>query len=44
LKTRIIARHQQVVRVDREERLPLAPKTEQSLIARIKTSLPGLML
>src|SRR5271169_1719708 len=29
VKTRIIARHQQVVRVDREVRLPLSPKVEE---------------
>jgi rfaE bifunctional protein kinase chain/domain len=42
MKTRVIARHQQVVRVDREERRPLPPSLEQSLIARIKVSLPRL--
>jgi rfaE bifunctional protein kinase chain/domain len=42
LKTRIIARHQQVVRVDREERAPLGPAVEQLLIRRIKASLPRL--
>jgi D-beta-D-heptose 7-phosphate kinase/D-beta-D-heptose 1-phosphate adenosyltransferase len=42
MKTRVIARHQQVVRVDREERGPLRPALEQSLIARIKASLPRL--
>ena len=42
MKTRVIARHQQVVRVDREERRPLRPALEQSLIARIKASLPRL--
>lgn len=42
LKTRIIARHQQVVRVDRERRDPLARSLEQTLIARIKAALPRL--
>jgi D-beta-D-heptose 7-phosphate kinase/D-beta-D-heptose 1-phosphate adenosyltransferase len=42
MKTRIIARHQQVVRVDREERAPLPPALEQSLIRRVKASLPRL--
>src|SRR3989304_8021138 len=42
MKTRIIARHQQVVRVDREERRPLSSALEQALIARIKASLPRL--
>jgi D-beta-D-heptose 7-phosphate kinase/D-beta-D-heptose 1-phosphate adenosyltransferase len=42
IKTRIIARHQQVVRVDREERAPLSGKLEQSLIARIKNGLSRL--
>jgi len=42
MKTRVIARHQQVVRVDREERIPLPPALEQSLIRRIKTGLPRL--
>jgi rfaE bifunctional protein kinase chain/domain len=32
VKTRIIARHQQVVRVDRERREPLLPKTEERLL------------
>ena len=39
VKTRIIARHQQVVRVDREQRQPLAGALEQSLIRRIKSML-----
>jgi D-beta-D-heptose 7-phosphate kinase/D-beta-D-heptose 1-phosphate adenosyltransferase len=42
MKTRVIARHQQVVRVDREERRPLPAALEQSLIARIKASLSKL--
>jgi rfaE bifunctional protein kinase chain/domain len=32
VKTRIIARHQQVVRVDHERREPLLPKTEERLL------------
>src|SRR5579862_6136622 len=40
LKTRIIARHQQVVRVDRERRDPLAKPLEEALIARVKSALP----
>src|SRR5713226_8479822 len=35
VKTRIIARHQHVVRVDREKRAPLAKKTEERLIRQI---------
>ena len=32
IKTRIIARHQQVVRVDRERREPLRPETQEKLL------------
>ena len=39
IKTRIIARHQQVVRVDRERREPLAKQTEERLIRRLLASL-----
>src|SRR5712692_3726812 len=42
VKTRIIARHQQVVRVDREKRAPLAPRTEDRLIRAIKARLARL--
>lgn len=42
VKTRIIARHQQVVRVDREERTPLKPAVEEALIRAVKLSLPHL--
>ena len=42
MKTRIIARHQQVVRVDREERHSLSAALEQSLISRIKAGLSRL--
>src|SRR5712691_9594404 len=38
-KTRIIARHQQMVRVDREKREPLEENTQERLIRRIKASL-----
>jgi len=41
-KTRIIARQQQVVRVDRERRAPLKSSLEQTLISRIKVALPRL--
>jgi len=39
VKTRIIARHQQIVRVDREHRAALAKGVEERLIRRIKASL-----
>lgn len=39
VKTRIIARHQQVVRVDREKRAPLGPETEERLIRRVIAAL-----
>jgi rfaE bifunctional protein kinase chain/domain len=42
LKTRIIARHRQIVRVDRERRDALSASLEQTLIARIKAALPRL--
>lgn len=42
LKTRIIARHQQIVRVDRERRDPLSRPLEEKLIARIKAASPKL--
>jgi len=35
VKTRIIARHQQVVRVDREKRAPLSGDTQERLIRRL---------
>jgi D-beta-D-heptose 7-phosphate kinase/D-beta-D-heptose 1-phosphate adenosyltransferase len=41
LKTRIIARHQQVVRVDRETRSPVAPSIEEKLITQIAGALKG---
>ncbi len=42
VKTRVIARHQQVVRVDREKRAPLGEQAEARLVRRIKASLRGL--
>ncbi len=47
VKTRIIARHQQVVRVDREVRSPLPASIQERLIRRVVSSLPhcdGLVL
>ena len=41
-KTRVIARHQQIVRVDRERRAPLGKALEEKLIRRIKAELPQL--
>jgi D-beta-D-heptose 7-phosphate kinase/D-beta-D-heptose 1-phosphate adenosyltransferase len=42
VKTRIIARHQQVVRVDRERREPLHPQTEEKLLRLVFTALKKL--
>ncbi|MBI3664515.1 MAG: bifunctional hydroxymethylpyrimidine kinase/phosphomethylpyrimidine kinase [Acidobacteria bacterium] len=42
IKTRIIARHQQIVRVDRETRAPLRPEMEELLIRRAMAALPSL--
>ena len=42
VKTRIIARHQQIVRVDREQRAPLTLVLEEALVRRVKASLAGL--
>jgi D-beta-D-heptose 7-phosphate kinase/D-beta-D-heptose 1-phosphate adenosyltransferase len=42
VKTRIVARQQQIVRVDREKRDPLSKSLEESLIRRIKSALKGL--
>ncbi len=42
VKTRIIARHQQVVRVDHEKREPLGKEIEERLIRRVKANLPNL--
>jgi len=41
LKTRIIARHQQLVRVDRETRAPLGGEMEEKLIAKAIGALKG---
>ncbi len=35
-KTRVVARHQQVVRIDREKRQPLSPALAAELVARIR--------
>ena len=42
VKTRIIARHQQVVRVDRERREPLRPETEERLLRALFAALKHL--
>ena len=42
VKTRVIARHQQVVRVDREKRAPLGEQAEARLVRRIKAGLRAL--
>ncbi|MBZ5529101.1 MAG: D-glycero-beta-D-manno-heptose-7-phosphate kinase [Acidobacteriia bacterium] len=42
VKTRIIARHQQVVRVDQERREPLSAATQEALIARLVRGLRSL--
>jgi len=39
VKTRVIARHQQIVRIDNERRDPLAPDTEEKLFQLIRSSL-----
>lgn len=39
VKARIVARHQQIVRVDRERREPLTRAIEESLVRRIKATL-----
>jgi rfaE bifunctional protein kinase chain/domain len=41
-KTRVVARHQQVVRIDRERRRPLAPELAEELVRRIRLILPEL--
>lgn len=41
LKTRIVAHKQQVVRIDREERNGLHPRTLARLLASVKSSLPA---
>src|SRR5580692_1191537 len=42
VKTRIIARHQQVVRVDQERREPLLPETEKKLLSVLFSALKRL--
>jgi rfaE bifunctional protein kinase chain/domain len=42
VKTRIVARHQQIVRVDRERRDPLGRALEDRLVRAIKAALPRL--
>lgn len=39
-KTRVVARHQQVVRIDREKRRRLAPELAEELVDRIRGVLP----
>ncbi|MDQ7798971.1 MAG: D-glycero-beta-D-manno-heptose-7-phosphate kinase [Candidatus Edwardsbacteria bacterium] len=41
IKTRIVAHHQQVVRVDREHRQDLSPASEARVIARLKKLVPA---
>ena len=42
VKTRVIARHQQIVRVDHERHYPLAPETEEKLFRLLVASLKKL--
>jgi D-beta-D-heptose 7-phosphate kinase/D-beta-D-heptose 1-phosphate adenosyltransferase len=42
IKTRIIARHQQIVRIDRERRDALSPQTEERLFRLLVTALKNL--
>jgi rfaE bifunctional protein kinase chain/domain len=42
LKTRIIARHQQIVRIDRERREPLSPETEEKVFRQMVAALKKL--
>jgi rfaE bifunctional protein kinase chain/domain len=42
VKTRIIARHQQIVRVDHERREPLRPETEKKLLGALFRAMKGL--
>jgi D-beta-D-heptose 7-phosphate kinase/D-beta-D-heptose 1-phosphate adenosyltransferase len=42
VKTRIVAKHQQIVRVDRERREPLSRAMEDRLVRAIKAALPKL--
>lgn len=41
-KTRVVARHQQVVRIDREKRNPLSAEATGALLAAIEKALPDL--
>lgn len=41
LKTRVVAHTQHVVRIDREERTPVAPSVERQLVAKVAESLDG---
>jgi rfaE bifunctional protein kinase chain/domain len=41
VKTRIIARHQQIVRIDDERRDPLSPESEESLFRSLLHTLPS---
>ncbi len=41
IKTRIVAHHQQVVRVDREHRQDISPSSEARVIARLKKLVPA---
>lgn len=41
IKTRIVAHHQQVVRVDREHRQDISPASEAKVIARLKKLIPA---
>jgi len=40
-KTRVVATHHQLLRVDRESVIPISRKTEDELLARVRDSLPG---
>ena len=42
VKTRVIARHQQIVRIDRERRDPLRPETEEKLLRLLFSALKRL--
>ncbi len=42
VKTRVIARHQQIVRIDREKRDAVAPALEEKLFRRLLASMKGL--
>jgi D-beta-D-heptose 7-phosphate kinase/D-beta-D-heptose 1-phosphate adenosyltransferase len=42
VKTRVIARHQQIVRIDRERREPVAAPVEEKLFRRLRASLKTL--